>query len=614
MRVADYIARSLADHGVDTVFMVTGGGAMHLNDAMGREKRLAAVCCHHEQACAMAAESYFRLSGRLAAVNVTTGPGGLNALNGVFGAWTDSLGVVVVSGQIKRETSIRYLGLALRQLGDQEVDILPIVAPITKFAAFLDDPQDCRYLIEKAIHIARSGRPGPVWIDVPIDVQAAPVDPARLRGFDPRELAPDRESQGLLRDADLDHAAGEILARLEKAHRPVVLPGAGVRIAGAAAEFLRFVEAGGIPVATAFNAHDLIWEDHPLAVGRPGTIGNRGGNFAVQNADLLLVLGCRLNIRQIGYNWQAFAPRAKIVMVDVDRNELAKPTLRVDLPVHADLAELLPRLTARVKPGLAAGFAGWAAWCKARHARYPVVLPVYREKQAPINPYCFMDALSDRLAPDAVVVSGDATACICAFQTLRLKRGQRLYSNSGSASMGYDLPAAIGAAKAALADKIGGGPARQVVCLAGDGSIMMNLQELATIAGQGLPIKIFLLNNGGYHSIRQTQKAYFPDSLIGFSPETGVSLPNWERLAYGFAIPYRRAARLQDLDSAIGETLAAAGPQLCEVMLDPEQPFAPRIASRRLDDGTMVSAPLEDMFPFLSREELAENMIGDGAG
>ena len=603
MRVADYIAQSLADHGVDTVFMVTGGGAMHLNDAMAREKRLTPVCCHHEQACAMAAESYFRLSGRLAAVNVTTGPGGINALNGVFGAWTDSLGMVVVSGQVKRETSIRHLGLSLRQLGDQEADILSIVRPITKFAGFLDDPRDTRYLIEKAIHIARSGRPGPVWLDVPIDVQAAPIDPAALRGFDPAAEALDGESQGLLNHSALDEACARIVDMLGKARRPVVMPGAGVRIADAADAFRHFVEAAGLPVATAFNAHDLMWEGHPLAVGRAGTIGNRSGNFAVQNADLLLVLGCRLNIRQISYNWQGFAPKATLIMVDIDRNELAKPTLSVDFPLHADLALVLPKLSALVDPRSASRHARWLAWCRQRAARYPAVLPEYRASAEPINPYCFMDALSDHLANDDVVVTGDATACITAFQALRLKRGQRLYSNSGSASMGYDLPAAIGAAKTGLAERI--------VCLAGDGSIMMNLQELQTISGLRLPIKIFLLNNGGYHSIRQTQQNYFADNLIGFSPATGVTLPNWERLAYGFDIPFRRAARHDDMGQAIAGTLAAPGPQFCEVMLDPAQSFAPRISSRRLEDGRMVSAPLEDMAPFLSREELAENLLAD---
>ncbi len=603
MRVADYIAASLADHGVETVFMVTGGGAMHLNDAFGREKRISPVCCHHEQACAMAAESYFRLSGRLAAVNVTTGPGGLNALNGVFGAWTDSLGMVVVSGQVKRETSIRHLGLELRQLGDQEVDILPIVKPITKFTAFLNDPADTRFVIEKAIHIARSGRPGPVWIDVPIDVQATPIDPAKLRGFDPAAEEPGNENRGLVSGAALDEACQRIVGILARAKRPVVLPGAGVRIADAADSFLRFVEAAGLPVATGFNAHDLIWSDHPLAVGRAGTIGTRSGNFAVQNADLLLVLGCRLNIRQIGYNWQAFAPKAELVMIDIDRNELAKPTLSVDFPLHADLAQVLPRLAALADSKAAQRHAKWVAWCHNRAQRYPACLPAYWDKPAPVNPYCFMDTISDHLEEGDVVVTADATACITAFQALKLKRGVRLYSNSGSASMGYDLPAAIGACKT--------GMARRIVCFAGDGSIMMNLQELQTIVGLNLPIKIFLLNNGGYHSIRQTQQNYFSDNLIGFSPATGVTLPNWERLAGGFGIPYRRAERHEDLAKAIGEALGGAGPQLCEIVLDPAQGFAPRQSSRKLEDGRMVSAPLEDMAPFLSREELAENIIAD---
>ena len=394
----------------------------------------------------------------------------------------------------------------------------------------------------------------------------------------------------------------EIAARLARARRPVLLPGAGVRIAGAVESLHRLLDVAGIPVATAFNAHDLIADHHPLAVGRPGTIGNRGGNFAVQDADFVLVLGCRLNIRQISYNWQSFARNGTVVMVDIDRHELAKPTLNVDLPVHADLAEFLPRLAARVDPSLATRIAPWASLCKARHHRYPVVLPEYWKKE-PVNPYCFMDVLSDHLPADAVVVTGDATACITAFQALRLKQGQRLYSNSGSASMGYDLPAAIGAAKTGLA--------REIVCLAGDGSIMMNLQELQTIVGQDLPIKIFLLNNRGYHSIRQTQMAYFPDSLVGFSPATGVTFPDWQRLSGGFGIPYRRAERPVELEAAVADTLKASGPQLCEILVDPEQPFSPRIASRRLEDGTMVSSPLEDMFPFLPRDELAENMTGE---
>lgn len=594
-RVADLIAETLADHGIRHVFLVTGGGAMHLNDAMGRCRRLEWIACHHEQACAMAAESYFRLTGRLAAVNVTSGPGGLNALNGVFGAWTDSLGMIVVSGQVKRETTVASTGLPLRQLGDQEADILPVVTPITKYAVSVTDPASIRYHLEKALFLARDGRPGPVWIDVPIDVQAAPVDPASLRGFDP-----DRE--GLRRAArDLPAAVRMILDRLAASRRPVVLPGSGVRISGAYEEFLAAVEALGIPVATAFNAHDLLPSDHPLYVGRPGTVGDRPGNFAVQNSDFLLVLGCRLNIRQIGYSWTSFAREAWKAMVDVDGAELAKPTLRIDLPVEADLGEFLRSLLAANPPGPTKAHREWLAWCRERLARYPVVLPEYRLTAAPVNPYLFVEALTDRLEEGEIVITGDGTACVCTFQAARLKKGQRLYSNSGAASMGYDLPAAVGAS-------IGAGR-RRVVCLAGDGSLQMNVQELQTVATQRLPVKLFVLNNRGYHSIRQTQQAYFPDNPVGCGPESGLGFPDLSKLASAFGLPFLRADCHAGLPDAIDGTLQADGPALCEVVLDIRQPFAPKVSSRRLPDGRMVSSPLEDLAPFLSREELRENLL-----
>ena len=595
MRVADYIAETLAERGIRHVFMVTGGGAMHLNDAIGRCRRLEWIACHHEQACAMAAESYFRLTGRLAAVNVTTGPGGLNALNGVFGAWTDSLGMVVVSGQVKRETTIASTGLPLRQLGDQEVDILPVVKPITKYAVSVTDPAMIRYHLEKALFQARDGRPGPVWIDVPIDVQAAPVDRVSLEGFDP-----DRE--GLLRPIrDLTAPVRTILDRLAASRRPVVLPGSGVRISGAYEEFLATVGRLGVPVATAFNAHDLLPNDHPLYAGRPGTVGDRPGNFAVQNSDFLLVLGCRLNIRQIGYSWTSFAREAWKAMVDVDPAELAKPTLRIDLPVEADLGEFLRALLSAGPAGPTPAHREWLAWCRDRVVRYPVVLPEYRLTPSPVNPYLFVDALTDRLEEGEVVVTGDGTACVATFQAARLKNGQRLYSNSGAASMGYDLPAAIGAS-------IGSGR-RRVVCLAGDGSLQMNVQELQTVATQRLPVKLFVLNNQGYHSIRQTQQAYFPDNIVGCGPGSGLGFPDLEKLAGAFGLPFLRIADHAGLPGTIDEALRAGGPVLCEVVLDVRQPFAPKVSSRRLPDGRMVSAPLEDLAPFLPREELGENLL-----
>jgi acetolactate synthase-1/2/3 large subunit len=595
MRVADYIARFLVDHGIDHVFLVTGGGAMHLNDAIGRCPGLEWIACHHEQACAIAAESHFRLTGRLAAVNVTSGPGGLNALNGVFGAFTDSLGMVVLSGQVKRETMVATSGLPLRQLGDQEVDIVRVVSPITKYAAAVMEPTSVRYHLEKALFLALDGRPGPVWLDVPIDVQAAQVDPASLGGFDP-------EREGLLRSKpDLRSAARAVLDRLSDARRPVILPGSGVRIARAYDEFLALVDRLGIAVATAFNAHDLMPDDHPLYVGRPGTVGDRAGNFAVQSADFLLVLGCRLNVRQIGYNWKAFARAAWTAMVDVDPVELAKPTLRIDLPIQGDLGDFLRALLALDPPGPRPPQREYLSWCRERRARYPVVLPEYFHAPFPVNPYVFVDALTARLGESDVVVTGDGTACVCTFQAARLKRGQRLYSNSGCASMGYDLPAAIGAC-------IGAGR-RRVICLAGDGSLQMNVQELQTVSTHRLPVKLFVLNNQGYHSIRQTQQSYFPDNIIGCGPGSGLGFPALEGLASAYALPFRRIASHRDLDTVVDEMLRLEGPALCEVVLDTNQPFAPKVASRKLPDGRMVSSPLEDLAPFLDREEFRRNLL-----
>ena len=607
IRVADLIAQLLAEGGVRHVFMLTGGGAMHLNDALGREPRLKKVFTHHEQAAAIAAEAYARLSNIPACVNVTTGPGGVNALNGVYGAYVDSIPMVVVSGQVKRETMMSSYPLPLRQLGDQEIDIVAMVGGITKYATVLRDPKDTRRVVEKALWLARRGRPGPVWIDVPIDVQGALVDPATLAAFDPRDA--DREGEaantaaecGLLEGAVLEAEVSAMLDELLAAERPLVLAGAGVRLSDTQERFLAFVERFGIPVVTGWNAHDAIPNDHPLYVGRPGTVGDRGGNFAVQTADYLLVLGSRLNIRQVSYNWASFAKTARVAMVDVDAAELAKPTLHVDRPIHADLRAVFA-VAERLSPapGKAEARADFLAWSRERAARYPVVLPEYRDSDAAVNPYVFTEALFDALGEDEVIVTGDGTACVTVFQAATLKRGQRLFTNSGCASMGYDLPAAIGAAHAS--------GAKRVICLAGDGSIMMNLQELQTIVGAKLPVKVFVLNNGGYHSIRQTQANYFADNIVGCGPDSGLSFPDFVRLANGFALESSRIEDHASLAEGIRNALESNGPHLCEVMIDKAQQFAPKLASRRLEDGTMVSPSLEDMAPFLPREELAEAM------
>lgn len=608
IRVADLIAQLLVEHGVSDMFMLTGGGAMHLNDAFGRAAGLKMVFTHHEQAAAIAAESYGRLSGRPAAVNVTTGPGGVNALNGVYGAYVDSIPMIVVSGQVKRETCAPNYPIPLRQLGDQEIDIVGMVRGITKYAVVLNDPLQARKVTEKAIHLATRGRPGPVWIDVPIDVQAAPVDPNALEAYDPAnddghgEVPNTAAELGTLGGPALRDEVAAMMAELCAAERPVVLAGSGIRLADRHEEFLRFVERLGVPVVTGWNAHDVIENAHPLFVGRPGSVGDRGGNFAVQSADYVLILGCRCNIRQISYNWQSFARNAKVAMVDVDRAELDKPTLSLHRPIHADLRDFfavagdLP-LPENDRADLRAAYLERS---RKRCEQFPVVLPEYSSDTGPINPYVFAKLLFEELAEDEIIVTGDGTACVTVFQAAGIKRGQRLYTNSGCASMGYDLPAAIGAWAASGASRI--------ICLAGDGSIMMNLQELQTIAGLGLPVKIFVLNNDGYHSIRQAQQNHFADNIVGCGPDSGLTFPEFTRLAGGFGIASSQVGRDAHLPAAVRAALAGNEPHLCEVMIDKRQQFAPKLSSRRLEDGSMVSSPLEDLVPFLSDAELTEAM------
>ncbi|MBA3053393.1 MAG: thiamine pyrophosphate-binding protein, partial [Sphingomonadales bacterium] len=493
-------------------------------------------------------------------------------------------------------------------LGDQEIDIVSMVRGITKYAVVLNDPADTRKVVEKALHLCRRGRPGPVWIDVPMDVQAAPIDPDELEPFDPAEL--DHTGEAPNTSAELGHLQGDrlkaevqdLLNELHGAERPLVLVGAGVRISGQHDEFLRFIERAGVPVVTGWNAHDALPNSHPLYVGRPGSVGDRGGNFAVQTADYVLVLGSRLNLRQISYNWQSFARNGRVAMVEIDQAELDKPTLSLHRPIHADLADFFAAAESLPIPQVdrVVERKAFLDRCRERAARYPVLLPEYWSKDGPINPYVFGKVLFDELEDDDIIVCGDGTACVVTFQVAALKSGQRLYTNSGCASMGYDLPGAIGAYYAS--------GAKRIICLAGDGSIMMNLQELQTIAGLRLPIKIFVLNNDGYHSIRQAQQNHFPDNIVGCGPDSGLTFPEFDRLAHGFGIPASRVGRDEELAAAIRTALSGGGPHLCEVQIDKTQQFAPKLSSRRLEDGSMISSPLEDLVPFLSREELADAM------
>lgn len=589
IKVSDFIVKHLVEKGIQHVFMITGGGAMHLNDSFGKTPGMQYFCNHHEQASAIAAESYARLTGKMAAVCVTTGPGGINAMTGVFGAWTDSIPMIIISGQVRYDTTVQSTGLGLRQLGDQEVDIIKCVESITKYSAMVIDGNEIKYHLDKAIFLATQGRPGPCWLDIPLNVQGAYIKEEELQTF---SAAGDEAKCSNL------EFANQVIERIKNAKRPVLLVGTGVRIAGAHATFLALVDKLNIPVVTAWNAHDCMEDAHRLYCGRPGTVGDRAGNFAVQNADLLLVLGCRLNIRQIGYDWESFAREAFKIVVDVDPLELEKPTVKVDFPIVDDLDHFMKSMLNGLKETLH-GKEEWIAWCKKRQEKYPVVLPEYWTSDQ-VNPYCFIAELWKNLPDDQVVVAGNGSACVCSFQAAEIKKGQRLYTNSGCAAMGYDLPAAIGAC-------VGGG--KPIVCITGDGSMQMNIQELQTIVHHKLPIKIFVMNNLGYHSIRQTQENFFQGELIGCDFSSGISFPDLQKIAKAYEIPFFHVATHETMNDTIAAALRVEGPSLCEVMITPKQLFSPKAASLKLADGRMISKPLEDLFPFLEREEFLSNML-----
>lgn len=592
VKLAKYLASFLADHGVTDCFMVTGGGAMHLDDAIGHHEKIRCVFNHHEQASAIAAEAYTRLTGKLPLVCVTSGPGGTNAITGVMGGWLDSIPMLVVSGQVKRETTTWSCPeLGLRQLGDQEFDIVHSVSNMTKYAVMVTEPQDISYHLEKALFLAKEGRGGPVWLDIPLDVQGAQIETDDLRHFDPA-------AEGFSAvPAPAAKTAKTILEKIAAAKAPLLLVGTGVRLSGAEDDLLRLIEKLQIPVVTAWNANDTVPFDSPYFAGMPGTVGTRPGNFAAQNCDLLLSIGCRLNIRMIGYNRFAFASRAYKIIVDIDEKELKKPTVKPDMPVHADAGDLIRALLAEPYEPVPA-HARFVAWCRDLVRRYPAADPAYKNGgSGPLNPYVFMDILFDCLDAKDRVICGNGSACVITYQAAKIKKGQRMFTNSGCAAMGYGLPAALGAAVAE--------PDRRTVCIDGDGSIMMNVQELATIAYNRLNVKIILLNNNGYHSIRQTQTNLFKPPFIGIDSESGVGFPDFSALSGAFGLPYFITDNEKTAKDALQKALACDGPCLLEVVVDPKQNFAPKSSSRILPDGRIVSPSPDDMAPFLDREEFA---------
>ncbi len=604
VRLADYVADFLVSHGVTDCFSVVGGGAMHLNDALGHKEGLRVTYNHHEQACAIAAEAYARLDNRIAAVCVTTGPGGTNALTGVVGGWLDSIPMFIISGQVRYDTTARYAmrytdGMRLRAMGDQEYDIVRSVEPMTKYAVMIEDPLQIRYALEKGWHLATTGRPGPVWIDIPVNYQGSYIETEDLPGYDPKE---DDEMLPPKVDAETVQA---ILEKIRSAKRPVFHAGYGIRLSGAYGIFHEVAEKLNIPVVTYWNAADLIEDDHALYCGRAGNMGDRPGNWAIQNADLILAVGTRISIRQVGYNWKTWARAAEVIMVDIDRAEMKKPTLHVEMPVWADAKDFLEKLNQTIPSGSRVfPDTMWQETCRRWKREYPTVLPRHWEENGQtVNVYAFVRYLSSQLPENSLTAVSNGACCVVGNQTYVIKKGSRMANNSAVASMGYGLPAAIGTC-------IGGGR-RETICLEGDGSIMMNLQELQTILTNRLPIKIFLINNNGYHSIRITQTNLFSEhTKVGIGPESGdLSFPEFKKLAEAFGYPYYCAHSNEEMKKTVDEVLAKEGPVFCEIFTDTVQVWEPKSSTKRLEDGTLVSPPLEDLAPFLPREELEKNMF-----
>lgn len=602
IRLADYVAEFLVDKGVTDVFSVVGGGAMHLNDALGHNDRLHVTYNHHEQACAIAAEAYARLENRIAAVCVTTGPGGTNALTGVVGGYLDSIPMFIISGQVRYDTTARYHntlldGCKLRSVGDQEFDITKSAEPMTKFAQMLTNPYDIRYLLEKAWHLATTGRPGPVWIDIPVNFQGMTIETDELRGYDLSE-----DAIQLPQSID-ESIVGGVIEEIKKAERPVFISGYGIRLAGAYDVFREVAKKLSIPVVTYWNAIDLIETDNDLYVGRSGNMGDRPGNWAVQNADLVFVVGSRISIRQTGYDYQSWARHAKVIMVDVDQAELKKTTLHVDVPIWADAKDFLSKMNDLLDLPLEKK-QWWLDKCKSWKIDYPVVdEKKYENSNEGANVYAFIDYLSRQLPEDSLTAVSNGACCVAGSQSYFIKSGTRFHNNNAIASMGYGLPAAIGTCIS--------GKRRNTVCLEGDGSIMMNLQELMTVITNRLPIKLFLINNNGYHSIRITQNNLFSEHCkVGIGPESNdLEFPEYEKIAKAFGWKYLCANDNDSMKKAVNEALAIDGPVFTEVFTDTVQVWEPKSSAKRLSDGTMVSSSLEDLAPFLPKEELDNIMI-----
>ncbi len=600
MKLSDYVVHFVAEQGVKHVFLVTGGGAMHLNQSLSAEPAIEPVCNSHEQASAMCAESYAKVTGHLGVCMVTTGPGGTNAITGVAGAWLDSTPTLFVSGQVKRpDRMFDHTGqpLGMRQLGVQEVDIVSIVRPITKYAVTIVEPEQIRYHLEKAVYLALHGRPGPVWIDIPLDVQASPIDdPFTLRGFDSAELA---APPG---DANLAQEVSQLLEKFNRAERPLLFAGNGIRLARATGEFEQLRQLLRIPSVATWCASDLVPSEDPTFVGRPGLVAARGANFALQNCDFLLAVGVRLDFAITGYAPQNLAREAHKVAVDIDAAELKKLAPHLQQPVCADAKDFLLELLRQKQFIQRKDRSAWDRRCIEWKSRYPVVTEQHREPESPVSIFHLAEVLGTESGANDLLVSGSSGSGIEIFLlACPARSGQRIYHTAGLGAMGYGLPMALGVCI--------GGDRRRTILVDGDGGFQFNIQELETVSRLNLPIKFFVLNNDGYASIRASQTGYFGKATIGCDRQTGLTIPSLRRVAEAYSIPAIVIQNQKHLREDIRCALAMDGPVMIDVHVIPDEMRAPRLQSYQKPDGSIVSKPLEDLFPFLPREEFLANMI-----
>jgi acetolactate synthase-1/2/3 large subunit len=588
IKLSDYVVNFIEQQGINDVFLLPGGGCIHLIDSIGKSD-ISFVCNLHEQACSIAADAYGQYTNNMGVCLVTTGPGATNAITGIAAAWLDSTPLLAISGQVQKKDMIN--GRGTRQIGFQEIDTVSMVAPITKYAVTITEPTEIRYHIEKATHLARSGRPGPVWLDIPLDVQAAMIDVDNLEGYVPEDSS----------SCDLSTIVSDVIEDLNNSSRPIILAGNGVRLSGSIREFKELSSTLNIPVLLTWKAIDFLEEEHPLFVGRPGGVGQRGANFSQQNSDFLISLGARLDHGQTAYQHKYFAREAKKVIVDIDPSEIDKMQMDIEHPVPHDAGDFIRELI-RQKDKINIDCDDWLQTCKSWQKKYPVILPEYWDQKDCVNNYVFIDALSDVVPEGALLVPGSSGGCSeVTMQAFRIKKDQRMFNSEGLGPMGFGIAASIGGCVAS--------GNQETICIDGDGGFIMNIQELEVVKRLNLPIKFFVLNNDGYVSIRNTQNTHFNGNLVASGVDSGLTLPSIESQAHAYNIPYARIEKPKSLHSRLEAILAINGPVICEIILPPTHTTLPKASVYKKEDGSFAARPMEDLAPFLDRDEFRNNMI-----